>query len=352
MRALALELRLSLEVLGNVRFAFSPLAEVGSSLRLLGQPNPAHVHRSWIQHARPRLRRINLSLLLAIAPPGRWTPSFLFPYAEGTSDTVESQLTRLAALEPSLLATEVAAVWDGRPIPREAADLVGAGPRGPMVLADAIWEYWDAAIAEYWPRMCAILKEDVAERAGSSLDGGLFHLLANLHDEVSVAGDILRFDKPRHTAATYQHPRLTLKPSIFVWPGLVIEHSGPETLEVTYAARGVGRVWEDLERVACSHDRLGALIGRTRAAVLTMVEFPMSTTQIARALGTSAGSISGHLSVMRDGGMVSSRRKGRSVLYRQTTLGRNLVAVTGGSRPSLAGRRQGSRDVDRQCDDR
>ena len=50
----------------------------------------------------------------------------------------------------------------------------------------------------------------------------------------------------------------------------------------------------------------------------------MSTTQIARNLGQSAGSVNQHLAVLRESGMVTSWRSGRSVLYRQTALGGSL----------------------------
>ena len=53
----------------------------------------------------------------------------------------------------------------------------------------------------------------------------------------------------------------------------------------------------------------------------------MSTTQVARSVGQSAGSVNQHLAVLRESGMVTSWRSGRSVLYRQTALGGSLVAV-------------------------
>ena len=74
-------------------------------------------------------------------------------------------------------------------------------------------------------------------------------------------------------------------------------------------------------------DRLAALLGRSRATILTLVHIPMSTTQIARSVGQSAGSVNQHLTVLRESGMVTSWRSGRSVLYRQTALGGSLVAV-------------------------
>ena len=64
--------QLSPDVLGNTRFAFSPLTEVTLSLRLIGQPHTGHVHMPWLREARDRLAGVDLDLLLAVVPSGPW----------------------------------------------------------------------------------------------------------------------------------------------------------------------------------------------------------------------------------------------------------------------------------------
>jgi len=76
-----------------------------------------------------------------------------------------------------------------------------------------------------------------------------------------------------------------------------------------------------------SGDTLAALLGRTRATILTRLAVPLTTTQLVRELGQSPATISGHLSVLRRSGMVSTRRSGRMVLYRRTVLGSSVVAA-------------------------
>jgi hypothetical protein len=63
---------LSSDVLGNTRFAFSPLAEVTLSLRLLGSAHPTRMHIPWLVKARNSLDRFDAELLLAVVPQGRW----------------------------------------------------------------------------------------------------------------------------------------------------------------------------------------------------------------------------------------------------------------------------------------
>jgi len=96
---------------------------------------------------------------------------------------------------------------------------------------------------------------------------------------------------------------------------------------VIYAARGAGRVWEcgpDAETA----DALGALLGRTRATILTRLAIPLSTTQLARELEQSPATISQHLSILRRNGLLTSWRSGRSVLYRRTPLASSFVAMS------------------------
>ena len=76
---LVIELELDSRVLGNTVFAFSPLSEVASSLKVLGDPVCPAVHRPWRDDVASRLRGLELSLLLALAGRGKWTPDFLYP---------------------------------------------------------------------------------------------------------------------------------------------------------------------------------------------------------------------------------------------------------------------------------
>ena len=140
------------------------------------------------------------------------------------------------------------------------------------------------AIRPYWVRIAGVLEEDVTYRASRSVSGGLFELLADLHPEVKLEDGLLRINKPHHAPATYLGEELTRLPSVFVWPALIIGHSRPGKFELTYAARGVARVWEGLSQEPMPEDPFGAMGGRTRAAVLLRLAVPMSTTQLARDL--------------------------------------------------------------------
>jgi len=189
------------------------------------------------------------------------------------------------------------------------------------VLAEAIWDYWDAVIAPHWPRMCGVLEGDVSHRLTRLVSDGLFGLLADLHPDVALDGHLLNIDKPQHATARFTASEMTLVPSVFVWPTVVLDDGVEGTFAVTYPARGVGQLWEGLgEMITSDGDSLANLLGRTRAAVLGLTAVPTSTTAIAHELGQSPSTISQHLSVLREAGLVDARRSGKSVLYSQTPL--------------------------------
>jgi len=72
---------------------------------------------------------------------------------------------------------------------------------------------------------------------------------------------------------------------------------------------------------------LDRLLGPSRTAILIALEEPASTTQLVAALGQSLGAIGDHLAVLREAGLISRARSGRSVLYRRTPVGDALAAA-------------------------
>ena len=73
--------------------------------------------------------------------------SFLYPQASSTSTTIEDQLHDLLHMPPEQIRDEMVMVWQGRELPRAARDMIAAGSSGPQLIADAIWQYWEVAIA-------------------------------------------------------------------------------------------------------------------------------------------------------------------------------------------------------------
>ncbi len=332
-------------VLGRTRFAFSPLSEATQSLRLLGEPHATSLHAPWLRMVRESLGSVDMPLLGAVAPPGPWLPESLMASAETPSTSIDRQLAELADIDPDQIIRDMDAVWGDRPRPQRLRELLADPRRAPSRLAEALWEYWGVAIGPYWPRMCAVLEDDVAYRVSRLVNGGIYDMLADLHPDVMVEGGRLRVGKPHSDEQTFAAERMVLTPSVFTWPGLALGDGSDGQFLLTYGARGVGRVWEGVGDVgrADPEERLGALLGRTRAIILEHTAVPMTTTQLARALGQSPGSINQHLSVLRDASLVTSWRSGRSVFYRQTPIAQSMIAAQqaaqGGTRVAQLGGR-------------
>jgi len=67
------------------------------------------------------------------------------------------------------------------------------------------------------------------------------------------------------------------------------------------------------------------VIGRSRANLLSALDAPRSTTELARQLTLSPGAVSQHLSALRRAGLLTAARHGRSVLYIRTPLAERLL---------------------------
>jgi DNA-binding transcriptional ArsR family regulator len=71
------------------------------------------------------------------------------------------------------------------------------------------------------------------------------------------------------------------------------------------------------------------LIGPTRAAILDTIQTGRSTTELARRVGVSAGSVSQHTAVMRDAGLILTTRVGKAVIHTLTPTGIAVLNASG-----------------------
>jgi DNA-binding transcriptional ArsR family regulator len=75
----------------------------------------------------------------------------------------------------------------------------------------------------------------------------------------------------------------------------------------------------------CNDRALGALVGRTRAAILEALTETYTTSQLGRKVGVSAAAASQHTAVLREAGLIMTRRKQNKVLHTVTGLGSALI---------------------------
>jgi DNA-binding transcriptional ArsR family regulator len=169
-----------------------------------------------------------------------------------------------------------------------------------------------------------LLQADLAHRLDELATGGVARLFRTLHPSVAMRGDLLTIVKYYEGRAQLRERGLMLVPCAFMWPDVRVSTADPLP-SLTYSPRGLGRLWESAPDARESP--LAAVMGRTRATILALLELPMSTTQLAAQVELAAPTLNVHLKSLQAAGILTSRRDGRAVLYRRTPLGDQLVAA-------------------------
>jgi DNA-binding transcriptional ArsR family regulator len=88
-------------------------------------------------------------------------------------------------------------------------------------------------------------------------------------------------------------------------------------------------LWDDIR---VPSQALAALVGQTRAAALRELRASRTTSQLADRLGVSAPCASQHASVLRESGLITTRRVRNTVLHSVTPLG--VALLDGGTAAS------------------
>ena len=316
-------LRLGPDDVANLRFAISPLMELHASVRALEHPEAKALHLPWVTAARAHVADLDIALLEALQPRKAYTPDFVGPPPRSPLGELEDELAEMLATPPAQVRRELRRAYAGRALPGVLEPLHADPARELPALAELLRAYWERALAPVWPRVRALLDGDVLYRARRLADGGAALLAADLHPEISLAGDVLRIAMPYELDADLGGQGMVLVPSAFTWPRPAVAAEPPWHPFLVYPARGVGGLWEPGRTAPPA--ALAALLGERRATVLGALGTPRSTTELARALDLAPGSVSQHLSVLRDAGLVHGHRVGRSVLYVRSEKGESLV---------------------------
>ncbi|TQF01190.1 winged helix-turn-helix transcriptional regulator [Kitasatospora acidiphila] len=346
--------------LARTRFAVSPLWEVMASARMLRQPGGPALYRPWLEPARARLAaaRLDWSLLAALVPlPPVMMPVFIAPPPSVPEPDLALELAVLRATPPELVREAVAALDPARltrlaedlpspraedlPTPRAEGPLTprAEGPltrlaedpeRGLAELAETVEAYWELVLAPYWPRMLTLLRGDVLHRARLLAEGGAQRLLDSLDPGVSWEHDTLQV--PHRYCAGEQElggRGLLLVPTVFGGSKVYSITSPRWQPTLRYPPRGVATLWE--QAPAAAPEALAAVVGRSRALLLTELHAPASTTDLARRTGITPGGVSQHLTTLRAAGLVTAHRVGRFVLYARTGAAEALLTAATGA---------------------
>lgn len=306
------------------RFAVSPLWETTAAVRLLGELG-RHGYHPMRPFASRAAEGADLDPLPLLFPRPGYTPDFLSPPPLGPSAEMEHELEGLCDCPPSHVEEELRRCLSD---PRRgfAPSLTEPLLRDPEAtrdrIAEALRRAWELLVRPHWSRLSALLEADISYRARSVVEHGLARVIADLDPSVRWRGDVLSIPEPAEGERRLDGHGLVLMPSAFVWPETVMKTNEPWPPTLIYPVNGVARLWNPSAR---ADDALARLLGDTRARVLEILAEPTTTTVMARTHPWSAATVSEHLSVLRDAGLVHSWRVGRRVFYTRTPLGDALV---------------------------
>jgi Helix-turn-helix domain len=315
--------------LGRVRLApgADPLWETVLSLQRLQSRHGALVYDGWLRATRGRLaegrQRASVQVLTAVAPRQKYFPDFLTP-AE-SRDGFETGLDAVLSTSRTRLTAELQKVcrYKGRRVPVWMGRIANAERRAMASLGAMLADYYRAAIVPHLAQVDSAVSADRAMRARSMAAGGVEGLFASLGPDASWDGNVLHLPYPSEVDIHLHGRGVTFVPSYFCWgkPVALSDQDLPPV--VVYPIEHPVDGWGG---PGAADRSLGALLGATRAEMLGRIADGMTTGALAAALGVTPGAATHHTSVLRDAGLITTTRCGRTAVHAITPLGDALLA--------------------------
>ncbi len=308
----------------RVDATLGPLAETmfGMSLLYCRRQRPAGFER-WRRRSRSRVGD-DMRPLMRLLPPGSvgvdlWTLT-------GEASTIGQGLRALLAMPRDRVQAEMEVFARHTPLDPSAWRLSARTGSARAELADSALAAYRGLVEPHWPRLEAHLRAERTSRGLALLDGGVDRLLSTIcPDRVRWRMPVLELSMPTEADLYLGGRGLRLVPSVFVgelpmFLEDVTDRTAPPRL-VFPALRDTALLEDDQPRPAA----LAALVGRTRAAALRTIAAGCTTTELARSIGVSAAAASQHTTVLREAGLISTRREGGTVWHTLTPLGASLL---------------------------
>jgi DNA-binding transcriptional ArsR family regulator len=317
--------QVSADTLAGSRFVISPLAETTASLIALDRGVAAHPgERQWLDAHRAAYQRYTrdhpvVPAILRVAAARWWVPALVTappvitgaPVSGGEA-SFGDELSQIISMPPDVA----------------AADLAEAGLRAtaedlPRMAAELLAWVWEAAVQRYWPTRRRIIEADIVARTTQLGRGGWAEALSDMRPGMRWLGNgrlqINALDRPPREISGAQLFFVPVTPSTAGW----VAWDEPHRYALTYSCSG--QLAHGAR--AATPETLAALLGPARAAILTLLDTPKTTTHLVALTGQRLGSVGRHLQILRAAGLLERRRVGRSVLYHRSPAGDLLVRI-------------------------
>lgn len=328
-----LRLHFTADDLARIRVAPGPdpFWELVLSIHKVRTATGGLAFHAWRAQALPALaarpKEAQELLLRQLVPRRGDFPDFLTPVEamDGFEQGIESVMTT----SPMRLSRDLEFIAGQRKLPPWTRDLALGEPAALDRLADSLRNYHDRAIAPFWAVVRAHVDADRSLRARAFLDGGVDGLLTSLRPALHWRSPVLEAPYPVDYDVHLAGRGLLLIPSYFCWynPVTLIDRSCPVPLLVYPVDHDLTVTSTHGPFKAMPTDRrLSALLGKTRSQILATLGDMQTTGELARRLGFSAATVSQHTTVLREAGLVTTRRDANRSLHVVSPLGYALLA--------------------------
>ena len=135
------------------------------------------------------------------------------------------------------------------------------------------------------------------------------------------------YDHPTHGSYDLADRRVVLVPLVGGDHSLISDYDQTDIAWLGYPLPGVGNCWRSARPTDDDSDLLGTLIGPHRAAIMRLMDRPITMQEIARALRYAPSTITFHCDWLTDAGLLWRDKRGRSVHAGRTPRGERLLTV-------------------------
>ncbi|REK84613.1 transcriptional regulator [Streptomyces inhibens] len=333
-----LQLRLSADSLAATCFAISPLMQVGA---VIHPRYPAALHHEYFtgREVRETLQERRLHLLSALRREIRgYAPGFMAGQSDSPGSDLEDELHRVATTPTHLVARQMDRVLrmsSPRDNPTSSTEptvrtFLEQGEREfAQKVACELEQFWNDCLAPVWSSIAARAEADIDDRAHTIARTGLSGALNSLHPTIAYRDNTLSFGGSER-GADVSHVdcggRLRLFPSPLA-PGWLVGvdpwHERGSIL--IYPTRRPSKPGSRGGPGGTAGQPWGNVIGHSRLGLLTLLDSPRTTTELAEQHHMSPSTVSYHLTRLHQAGLVTRTRAGNRVYYQRTTKAERLL---------------------------
>ncbi|GHB55291.1 transcriptional regulator [Streptomyces cirratus] len=304
-------------------------AETYYSLEMLSRRSLAAPFQRWRATVAGRLPQAARPLTVLL--PGRGPGLDLLALA-GDSPDIDEAVDALLRAPRARVRRELEAVAFDPAHSSWARSVAEGDAEARARLATALAACHRVTVGPYWAAAHARLDAVRAQYARTFLEHGVEGLLTSLCPPlVRWRPPVLEVRHPRPVDVHLGGRGLVLAPTVFSWRELSLlydpfdDASVPRLTvpAVTGPANG-SALWHGGNGTTAG-EALGALLGRTRAAALRVTADGCGTAELAARLRVTPAAASQHAKALRGAGLITTSRRGGSVLHVATALGRELL---------------------------